>query len=247
MDSLKNKIIAVTGGNGQLGGHFVSYLRSEGATVISIDKAVENNLGAGTLSVDTTDLEAIKGALDAILNKYQRIDGWVNSAYPRTDDWGKKTFADESMDSFEQNMTWHLGGYVKCSQVILNQMMKQKGGSLINLSSIYGIVGPDFTIYEGTAMMNPGGYAAIKGGIINMTRYLAAYYGPYNVRVNCVSPGGIFNHQAERFVRQYEQKVPIRRLGTPEDISPSISFLLSDGAKYITGHNLVVDGGWTAI
>jgi NAD(P)-dependent dehydrogenase (short-subunit alcohol dehydrogenase family) len=126
-------------------------------------------------------------------------------------------------------------------------MKKQQSGSLINMTSIYGINGPDFSIYQGTPMLNEGAYAAIKGGLINLTRYLAAFYGPYNVRVNCVSPGGIFDNQNPVFVRNYENKVPMRRLGNPDDIAPSISFLLSDGARYITGHNLVVDGGWTSI
>ena len=126
-------------------------------------------------------------------------------------------------------------------------MKIQGSGSLINMSSIYGLIGPDFTIYDGTEMTMPAAYSAIKGGIVNFTRYLASYYGPYGIRLNCVSPGGIFDNQKEIFVKQYEQKVPMRRMGIPEDIPPSVAFLLSDDAGYITGQNLMVDGGWTAI
>ncbi|PSL48945.1 NAD(P)-dependent dehydrogenase (short-subunit alcohol dehydrogenase family) [Chitinophaga niastensis] len=247
MNNLENKVIAVTGGEGQLGNEFVKYLRNEGAKVISIDRSLKNDLDLGVLYADITDVKSIKEVLDLILDRYGVIDGWVNNAYPRTADWGKVPFSEESMESFEQNVSWHLVGYVKCCQLVLNQMMKQKQGSLINVASIYGVTGPDFTIYEGTPMVNPSAYAAIKGGLINFTRYMAAYYGPYNVRVNCVSPGGIFNHQPEAFVQQYEHKVPLKRLGMPDDISPSIGFLLGDGSRYITGHNLIVDGGWTAI
>jgi len=126
-------------------------------------------------------------------------------------------------------------------------MKNQQFGSIVNISSIYGTVGPDFTIYEGTNMTMPAAYSAIKGGIVNFTRYLASYYGPYGIRVNCVSPGGILDQQDELFVKQYEKKVPMRRMGLPEDIAPSISFLLSDETKYITGQNLIIDGGWTSI
>jgi NAD(P)-dependent dehydrogenase (short-subunit alcohol dehydrogenase family) len=117
----------------------------------------------------------------------------------------------------------------------------------VNISSIYGSVGPDFTVYDGTEMTMPAAYAAIKGGVVNLTRYLAAYYGPYGVRINCVSPGGIFDQQPQSFVSAYEKKVPMRRMGIPEDIAAPVAFLLSDEAAYITGHNLMVDGGWTAI
>ena len=118
---------------------------------------------------------------------------------------------------------------------------------VINITSIYGVVGNDFTVYEGTGGTSPAAYSAIKGGLINFTRYLASYFGKYNIRANCVSPGGIFNHQNEIFVKNYEKKVPMQRMGTPEDIAPSVAFLLSEDAKYITGQNLIIDGGWTAI
>jgi NAD(P)-dependent dehydrogenase (short-subunit alcohol dehydrogenase family) len=127
-------------------------------------------------------------------------------------------------------------------------MKVQNSGSIVNFASIYGVVGNDFTIYENTdGMTSPAAYAAIKGGLINFTRYLASYYGKYNIRVNCISPGGIFNNQHPEFVKQFEYKVPMKRMGTPKDIAPSVGFLLSEESTYITGHNLIIDGGWTAI
>jgi NAD(P)-dependent dehydrogenase (short-subunit alcohol dehydrogenase family) len=126
-------------------------------------------------------------------------------------------------------------------------MIKQKNGSIVNLASIYGIVGPDFTVYEGTEMTMPAAYSAIKGGIVNFTRYLASYLGPNNIRINCVSPGGILDNQDIIFVENYNKKVPMKRMGLPNDISPIIAFLLSDDASYITGQNIAIDGGWTSI
>jgi NAD(P)-dependent dehydrogenase (short-subunit alcohol dehydrogenase family) len=109
------------------------------------------------------------------------------------------------------------------------------------------LVGPDFGVYDGTEMTMPAAYSAIKGGVVNFSRYLASYYGPDNIRINCVSPGGIFDNQNDIFIKQYERRVPMRRMGLPADIAPSVTFLLSDAAGYITGHNLMVDGGWTII
>jgi NAD(P)-dependent dehydrogenase (short-subunit alcohol dehydrogenase family) len=128
-------------------------------------------------------------------------------------------------------------------------MRKQQNVSIVNIASIYGVVGNDFTIYEEYGGTSPAAYSAIKGGIINFSRYLASYYGKYNIRVNCVSPGGILDekNQHPSFIKRYSDKLPLKRLGNPEEIAPAITFLLSDDASYITGHNLMVDGGWTAI
>jgi len=115
------------------------------------------------------------------------------------------------------------------------------------MTSIYGVVGNDFTIYEGTQMEPPFAYAAIKGGLISATRFLASKYGWEAIRFNCVSPGGIFDNQPLKFVEAYNKRVPMRRMGDPGDIAPSISFLLSDNSKYVTGQNLIIDGGWTII
>jgi NAD(P)-dependent dehydrogenase (short-subunit alcohol dehydrogenase family) len=141
----------------------------------------------------------------------------------------------------------HLNGYFLCCQVTLEQMKKQNHGSLINMSSIYGHLGPDFSVYAGTEMTMPAAYSAIKGAITNLTRYLASYYGPANVRVNSISPGGVFANQPESFVARYKEKVPLRRMAAANDIAAAVHFLLSDDAAYITGQNLVVDGGWSII
>ena len=170
----------------------------------------------------------------------------MNNAYPRTSDWGAK-FEDVNYDSWAKNIDYQLNSCFSCSQLILQNFVLQGFGSIVNIGSIYGIVGNDFSLYEDFNGTSPAAYSAIKGGIINFTRYLAAYYGSKGIRVNCVSPGGVFDNQHKSFIAKYESRVPLRRLANPDDIAPAVSFLLSDDAKYITGHNLVVDGGWTII
>ena len=134
-------------------------------------------------------------------------------------------------------------------QKVLQVMKDQKNGSIVNVGSIYGVVGNDFSLYEEYGGTSPAAYSAIKGGLINFTRYLASYYGKYNVRVNCMSPGGVLDEKKQHpsFIKRYSEKSLLKRLGSAEEMAPAITFLLSDDASFITGHNLMVDGGWTAI
>src|SRR5690606_23920865 len=156
-------------------------------------------------------------AIEEIMNVYGRIDGLVNNAYPRTGDWGNK-FEDIIPESFSQNVDMQLSRVFALSKPILEIMKKQGSGSLVHIGSIYGMVGNDFTVYVNTPLTPPAAYAAIKGGLISFSRYIASYFGKYNVRSNCVSPGGIFDNQNETFVKQYEYKVPMKRMGMPDDI-----------------------------
>lgn len=245
MFSIKDKIIAVTGSSGLLGQTIAKALQAEGAIVIGTDIHFKNQTEHDFI-MDITSEHSVNDVVRKIVAKYGVIDGWLNNAYPRTADWGNK-LEDVPFKSWQSNIDMHLNGYFLCCQVVLAQMKKQGFGSLINMSSIYGLVGPDFTVYDGTSMTMPVAYSAIKGGLVNLTRYLAAYFGPYQIRVNCVSPGGIFDNQPVSFVENYNKKVPLRRMGEPKDIVASICFLLADESSYITGHNLIIDGGWTAI
>ena len=126
-------------------------------------------------------------------------------------------------------------------------MKTKRSGSIINLASIYGIVAPDFSIYKNTKMTMPAAYSAIKGGIISFTKYLASYYGKFNIRVNCISPGGLHDKQPQTFVKKYIKKTPLRRMARSGDIVGGIIYLASDASKYVTGHNLVIDGGFSII
>ncbi len=246
MIHLKDKIIVVVGGSGLLGKEFVKQINASDGFAINADIDVENALEKGTFHCNITEEASLKVLIAAVLKKYGRIDGWVNSAYPRTKDWGQGI--DEiDFDSWRKNVDMHMNSYFISSKLAVDAMLPNKKGSIINISSIYGVVGPDFTVYEGTTMTSSVIYAAIKGGINNFTRFMASYYGKANIRVNTLSPGGIFDNQNPIFVGNFNNKVPMKRMGRPEDIAPGVVYLLSDAASYVTGHNLIIDGGWTAI
>lgn len=243
---LKDKVIIVTGGSGLIGREIVKDILSKGGIALNADINVSTDLAKGTLQVDISSEESVQQVVDKIYKKWGRIDGLVNCAYPRTKDWGA-FFEDIPFASWQKNVDLQLNSCFLFSQQVLKIMAEQGFGSIVNIASIYGIVGNDFTLYEEYGGTSPAAYSAIKGGIINFTRYLASYYGRKGIRVNCVSPGGIFDHQHPSFVSRYEAKVPMGRMGNPDDIAPAVSFMLSNEAKYITGQNLAVDGGWTAI
>lgn len=245
---LENKVIILTGASGLIGKATQEHLLSNGAKVISVDMNINHDPANMTFKYDVTDEKEIDSLLTEVLNFYGRIDGLVNLAYPRTKDWGLK-FEDIPLESWRENVDMQLNSVFYICQQVLEIMRKQQSGSIVNIASIYGVVGNDFTLYEEYGGTSPAAYSAIKGGIINFSRYLASYYGKYNIRVNCVSPGGILDEKNQHplFIKRYSDKSPLKRLGNPEEIAPAITFLLSDDASYITGHNLMVDGGWTAI
>ena len=243
---LNNKIIIVTGGSGLIGKALIGDILRKGGFAINADINVDTNLDAGLIKTDITSDSSIHDTISKVFERFGKIDGLVNNAYPRTSDWGTP-FEEINPESWRKNVDMQLNSYFVFCQKVLKVMTENKGGSIVNIASIYGIVGNDFTLYEEYGGTSPAAYSAIKGGIINFSRYLASYYGKVGIRVNCVSPGGIKDKQHSSFIKRYEEKVPLRRLGIPEDIAPAVSFLLSDEAKYITGHNLVVDGGWTCI
>lgn len=243
---LKDKIIIVTGGSGLIGKAMIADIQKKGGVAINADVSHKSDLDNGLLYCDITSEDSIDYAIQEVLECYGRIDGLVNNAYPRTKDWGTK-FEDIDLESWRKNVDMQMNSYFVFCQKVLKIMKQQGLGAIVNIASIYGVVGNDFTLYEEYGGTSPAAYSAIKGGLINFTRYLASYFGSDGIRVNCVSPGGIKDQQHPSFIKRYEEKVPMKRLGTPEDIAPPVSFLLSDEAKYITGQNLIVDGGWTAI
>lgn len=243
---LKGKNIVVTGSEGLLGKAIVDDIEKEGGVAICFDISLDTNPELHLYKVDLTHQEQTVRIVKKILKTYRRIDGLVNNAYPRTKDWETK-MEEVDLSSFSQNVDWQLNSIFHLIQLISNHMIGFKDGSIVNIASIYGIVGNDFTLYENTELTSPVAYSAIKGGLINMNRYLASYFGKNNLRFNCVSPGGIKDQQPNEFIKNYNAKVPMKRMGTPEDIAPTVSFLLSKKANYITGQNIAIDGGWTAI
>jgi NAD(P)-dependent dehydrogenase (short-subunit alcohol dehydrogenase family) len=248
MSKLLGKVIIVTGGAGLIGNSIIERSKKDGGIIINAEISLDTNYDENIFHCDITSKTSIDELVEFVISKYGKIDGLVNNAYPRTNDWGCK-FEDIPYQSWKQNVDMQLNSTFYLSQAVLKYMKKANYGSIVNIASIYGVVGNDFTLYEGFGGTSPAAYSAIKGGVINFSRYLASYYGKYNVRVNCVSPGGIIDTKTQNplFIEKYEEKSPLKRMGKPEEIAPSVSFLLSDESSFITGHNLIVDGGWTAI
>ena len=216
MFDLSGKRCLIAGGSGLIGKTVVGKFKEAGATVTNIDKAEDANI-----NIDVAGI----GALVSLFEN--RIDVFVNATYP-------KYWVD------------HLRAYYLPSMEVAEHMAEHGGGSIINFASIYGVVGADYRVYEGTNIDMPIEYAMVKGGIIAMSRALATKYGARGVRVNCISPGGVEDGQSPRFIARYCARVPMARMATPEGIVGAVVFLASDGAKYITGQNIVVDGGLTA-
>lgn len=248
--SLSGKTALVTGGAGLIGSEIVKALHEFGAIVYLADiqrdkvSSLIDDERIRYVYLDITSEESVENAVNGIIADNGSLHIFVNSAYPRTSDWGLK-LENIPLKSWQQNVDRQLGGCFLCCQKTAEIMKKHGGGSIITLGSMYGIVAPDFSIYEGTDMTMPAAYAAIKGGTIAFTRYLATYYAKFNIRANSVSPGGIFDHQDATFVKNYSDKTPLGRMGNTEEIACAVVFLASSASSYVTGQNLVVDGGWT--
>ena len=251
---LHNRTAIVTGGLGKVGFNCARALTNAGARVILVDtnkdrwnELSEDQKKQLTLDVrDVSDSSLIPSHVGALYDAYG-FDIWVNSAYPRTTDWGVPPERD-TPESWRQNVDMQMNTYCLASDHAAQHMAKSaSSGSIINISSIYGMVGPDFNIYENTDVSMPAAYAAIKGGIISHSRFLASYYAPQGVRVNVVCPGGIEGGQNAQFIAAYNKRTPMGRLATDDEIGPPVVFLASDAASYITGVVLPIDGGWTAI
>jgi NAD(P)-dependent dehydrogenase (short-subunit alcohol dehydrogenase family) len=248
--SCLDKTAVVTGGCGLIGREIVQGLSQFGAEVYIADR--NEPVGQGMvnqnikyLNLDITSESSVQEVLRQVLRDSGRIDILVNCAYPRTEDWGSK-LENVSFHSWKRNVDEHMGGYfIMCRDAALI-MKQQGGGAIINLASIYGMVAPDFSIYEGTEMTMPVAYASIKAGIIAMTKYIATYFGADNIRANVVSPGGIYDKQAPSFVETYSRKTPLGRMGKPHEIVGAVIYLASYASSYVTGQNIPVDGGWTA-
>jgi NAD(P)-dependent dehydrogenase (short-subunit alcohol dehydrogenase family) len=256
---LDDKVACVIGGVGLIGSEITSALSDAGATALILDvneekgtklaeKITNDGNHAEFIYFDVTDLERISENFKMVFKDNTSIDVFVNCSYPRTKDWGHSTFKEISLESFRKNIDLHMNSYVWSAREVAEIMSKQaNGGSIVLLSSIYGILGQDLTVYEGTDMGENMSYAVIKGGITNFTRQMAAYYGQYNIRVNTLCPGGVFDNQDPTFVKNYSNKTPLKRMANLEEIASAALFLSTDAASYISGITLLVDGGYSNI
>lgn len=265
MFSLKNKTAVVTGACGLIGKKHCEALANAGANVVVADineeacKKVATSLTGDHIAIafDVTNESSIKDACAKILAKYSSIDILVNNAAINDMFENPALAAEQSkfenypVEMFRKSLEVNVTGVFLCSQVFGKVMADKGKGSIINVASTYGMVGPDQSIYvnpEGKqAFYKSAAYPATKGAIINFTRFLAAYWGNKGVRVNTLSPGGVENGQDEWFIKNYSAKTVLGRMAQADDYMGAVVFLASDESKYMTGANLVVDGGWTAI
>lgn len=253
--SFKGRVALVSGGAGPLFGKSISEALVEaGAILITASRSLERNLAfaeklqklghdAHGMQLDITRVDSIQALHNSVLKRFGRLDILVNSA--RTEVGGN--LETQTPDDWLHSASGDMVGLFTICKAFIPDMVRQGRGSIINISSIYGVAENDPTIYVGTDMLQPPHYNFVKAGMINFTRYLASYYGKQGVRTNCISPGGYFNNNPERFVTNYCARVPIGRMMENEDIKGAVVFLASDASGYVTGANLMVDGGWTAL
>ena len=245
---LTNKLAFVVGGNGFIGREVVNVLIGAGAKVIIIDNVKKKEIKNATYEkIDITKLNRLTQNINRLIKKYKVPDCFINCSYPKTKDWSSNSYKKIKIQSFQKNISSHMNSFVWFAKIIADKMKSKKKGSIVQLSSIYGILGQDVSLYKDTDMSESMSYAAIKGGITNSVRSMAAYYGKYNIRVNALCPGGVKDKQDVKFIKRYIKKTPLNRMADPEDIANACLFLLSDASSYITGTTLLIDGGWSCI
>lgn len=261
---LSNKSIILTGSAGRLGTNFAHILGDAGANLILVDidekrnkkleKTITKKFRIKTLSSNANITEKIEleELCKEILKKFGKIDGLVNNAFysPRSNiRKSAMKFEEYPSDLWTSVISVNLTGVFLCCQVFGKIMSKQKtGGSIVNISSIYGINGADQRIYGNSELNSPPSYAASKGAIVNFTRYLAAYWNRKNIRVNTMTLGGVLDesYMNKKFIKNYSEKTMVGRMANNDEYNGALLFLLSNASSYMTGANLVLDGGWSA-
>ncbi len=264
---LDGRVVVVTGALGQLGAAFVNALIAAGARVAGIDISDDASRAKIPLTAagedrlrlfagDVTSKDSLRRALAAIESAWEAPYGLINNAAldsppgaPASENGPFETYPDSSLDKM---LDVNVKGVVYCCQVFGGAMAKAGRGSIANISSIYGILSPDQALYQyrrdrGEDFYKPVGYSVTKSALINLTRYLAVYWGKDGVRVNTLTFAGVFANQEEAFLGPYTRKVPLGRMAEPEDYEGPVVFLMSDAARYMTGANVVIDGGFTAM
>ena len=261
--SLKGKVAIVTGATGLIGKYHCIALSEAGANIVATDLNYEScNELAGILPTesigiasDITDKSSLTELLSASLSKFGKVDILVNNAAINDmvenplNSLDESKFENYSLDIFRKILDVNVTGVFLTSQVIGSEMVRNRNGSIINIASTYGMVAPDQSLYldsEGNRKMYKSpAYPTTKGAVLAFTKYLAAYWGSSGVRVNALSPGGVENNQDEFFIKKYSERTPLGRMAQANEYMGGLIFLASDASSYMTGANLVIDGGWT--
>ncbi|MDD3313317.1 SDR family oxidoreductase [Pseudodesulfovibrio sp.] len=263
--NLAGKTCIITGGLGQLGRQFTFALHSSGANVVVLElaptksqvdefDATYGDRGC-VLRADVTDKESLVRALEEITRRFGVPAGLINNAAldspPGAPAAENGPFEDYPEASFDKIMEVNVKGTFLCCQVFGGAMAKAGRGSIVNISSTYGVGSPCQDLYEyrrkrGETFFKPVAYSVSKSAVLNLTRYLATYWGESGVRVNTLTFGGVFNHQEDDFLKAYTQRVPVRRMANENEYNGAVVYLMSESSSYMTGSNMVIDGGWTA-
>ncbi|MEM7799652.1 MAG: SDR family oxidoreductase [Chloroflexota bacterium] len=266
--SLNGKVAIVTGGAGLLGEEHCHALAEAGANLVVVDLNIDKakavaaqmselyEIDALALKVDVTSKPSILDGKKKILDWFGRIDILVNNAALNEQFENPAFTAEQSkfenfpLEIWNQSLQSNVTSVFLCSQVWGSVMADQGSGSIINIASTYGVVGPNQDIYKTESGAQPfyksPAYPTTKGAVVNFTRFLAAYWGDRGVRVNTLTPGGVENQQADHFIENYARLTPLGRMSQKSEYRGAIVFLASDASSYMTGSNLIVDGGWTA-
>lgn len=249
LQSLKGKIVLITGGEGLYGSCMLEALGQSGGTIITASPFLDNakkvvaelrkqNLDLHAMYVDQTDHDSIIALKKEIESKHGRLNVFINNAVARP----MRKYTDP-LEKFAESMRVNAVGMFDIVREMADLIGKHDGGSIVNIASMQGMFGADFKLYEGTDMDSPPDYHFHKGGMIALTKYLARKLAPQKIRVNSISPGGLYSGQLEPFMSKYCDKVPLGRMADKDDIKGVVVFLASDASSYINGENILMDGG----
>jgi len=259
--ALEGRVAVITGGAGLLARSFAKALLEFGATVVladvneavCADRAIglSNETGKTVtgLRCDVAEMNSWIALADQVRKRFERIDILVNNAAVTNSSRSRRysaSFEDYPVEDWKAILDVNLTGVFLGCQVVGSQMLAQGKGSIINIGSLYGMVSPSHRIYEGTGVCQPAAYSVSKAGVLALTRYLGSLWAERGVRVNAVSPGGVFNEHKEPFLSRYGQLSPMKRMARPSEMCGALVYLASDASSYCTAQNYPVDGGWTA-
>lgn len=256
--NLKGRRALITGAMGGLGKVMADTLAELGADLVLVDRPQSDfeslaetltrrwGVKIQYMDCDLEQQEQRTELIEQLKNSGEGLNILINNAAfvgaSELQGWAVP-FEEQTIDTWRRALEVNLTAIFDLCQGLTPILKVSEGSSIINIASIYGVYGPDWSLYDGTSMSNPAAYGASKGGLIQLTRWLATTIKP-NVRVNAISPGGVFRNQSEEFVQRYEARTPLSRMATEDDFKGAIAYLASDLSKYVTGQNLAVDGGW---